>query len=65
VEADAVHEQVVRTDVVGSLVQQEPALAADVVFGMRAFGLLEDRLERFILGRWGEGQSSLRQPLGA
>lgn len=63
VEADAVHEQVVRTDVVGSLVQQEPALARDVVFGMRAFGMLEDRLERFILERWGEGQSSLRHPL--
>lgn len=63
VEADAVHEQVVRTDVVGSLLDQEPALAEDVVFGMRAFGLLEDRLETFILKRWGRGQSSLRHPL--
>jgi Iron-containing redox enzyme len=63
VEADAVHEQVVRTDVVGSLLQQEPDLAADVVFGIRAFGLLEDRLEAFLLERWDSGQSSLRHPL--
>src|SRR6201996_4978853 len=36
VEADAVHEQVVRIDVVGDLVAREPHLDADVVFGMRA-----------------------------
>jgi hypothetical protein len=63
VEADAVHEQVVRTDVVSSLLQQEPQLATDVIFGMRAFGLLEDRLETFVLQRWDGGQSSLRHPL--
>jgi hypothetical protein len=63
VEADAVHEQVVRTEVVGSLLQQEPELAADVIFGIRAFGLLEDRLETFVLQRWGDGHSSLRHPL--
>ena len=34
--ADAVHEQVVRTDVVGDLVAREPHLEADVVFGIRA-----------------------------
>ena len=36
VEADAVHEQVVRTDVVGEMVASEPHLEADIVFGMRA-----------------------------
>ena len=36
VEADAVHEQVVRNDVVGDLVAREPHLDRDVVFGIRA-----------------------------
>lgn len=57
VEADAVHEQVVRTDVVGALIRQEPDLAGDIVFGMRAFGLLEDRLDAHLLTCWGGGQS--------
>ena len=44
VEADAVHEQVVRTDVVGDLVAREPHLNRDVVFGIRARSVVEDRL---------------------
>ena len=63
VEADAVHEQVVRTDVVGALLEQEPALAADVVFGMRAFGAVEDRLATALLECWRAGQSSLLRTL--
>ena len=35
IEADAVHEQVVRTDVVGELVAREPHLERDVVFGIK------------------------------
>ena len=63
VEADAVHEQVVRTDVVGDLVAREPDLDADVVFGIRAHALVEDRLADHLMGRWAKGQSSLRCPL--
>lgn len=63
VEADAVHEQVVRTDVVDDLVNREPAVEPDVVFGMRAFALLEDRLGRHLLDRWRSGRSSLRRSL--
>ncbi|MBN9794083.1 iron-containing redox enzyme family protein [Pseudonocardia sp. TMWB2A] len=63
VEADAVHEQVVRRDVLAPLLQIEPALAADVVFGIRAAGLLGDRLADRVLARWSAGESSLR-PLG-
>ena len=44
VEADAVHEQVVRTDVVGDLVAREPHLDGDVVFGIRARDFVEDRV---------------------
>ncbi|MCV7227989.1 iron-containing redox enzyme family protein [Mycolicibacterium komossense] len=63
VEADAVHEQVVRAGVVGDLVAREPALEPDVVFGMRAFGALEDRLADHLTGCWREGETSLARPL--
>ena len=52
IEADAVHEQVLRHDVIGGLLRHEPALAADVVFGVRATVLLEDRLAAHLLDRW-------------
>ncbi len=64
VEADAVHEHVVRTNVIGDLVAGEPALEPDVVFGMRANALLEDRLADTIMASWRRGRTSLRTPLG-
>jgi hypothetical protein len=63
VEADAVHEQVVRLDVVGDLVAREPELDRDVVFGMRAFTAVEDRLADRIMTCWQQGQTSLRAAL--
>jgi hypothetical protein len=63
VEADAVHEQVVRTDVVGDLVAREPHLDADVVFGIRAHALVEDHLADHLMRSWADGGSSLRRPL--
>lgn len=63
VEADAVHEQVVRTDVIADLVAREPLLEPDVVFGMRAFGFVEDRLADHLMRCWMSGRSSLRKPL--
>jgi hypothetical protein len=63
VEADAVHEQVVRLDVVGDLVAREPQLDHDVVFGIRAHAVVEDRLAHCIIAAWKAGQTSLRRPL--
>ncbi|MFJ8825959.1 iron-containing redox enzyme family protein [Streptomyces sp. NPDC102467] len=63
VEADAVHEQVVRRDVVGGLLGAEPELDADVAFGVTATGFLEERLAEQLLSRWRQGQSALRLPL--
>ncbi|OBK31127.1 hypothetical protein A5634_14835 [Mycobacterium asiaticum] len=63
VEADAVHEHVVRLDVVGDLVAREPHLEQDVVFGIRAHAAVEDRLADAIMAAWERGESSLRQPL--
>ncbi|TPG28333.1 iron-containing redox enzyme family protein [Mycobacterium hodleri] len=63
VEADAVHEQVVRTDVVADLVDGEPHLDRDVVFGIRARDLVEDRLSAHMMKSWVSGHSSLRRTL--
>jgi hypothetical protein len=49
IEADAVHEQVMRHDVVGDLLDREPDLAADVVFGIQATELLEAHLGEHLL----------------
>lgn len=53
VEADAVHEQIVRHDVIRGLLDAEPELEADVVFGIEATGRLEDRLAARLLSDWG------------
>ncbi|MFF0425370.1 iron-containing redox enzyme family protein [Streptomyces sp. NPDC004520] len=63
VEADAVHEQLVRRDVVGGLLEDEPDLAPDVAFGIAATCLLEDRLGAHVLDAWSRGESALRAPL--
>ncbi len=63
VEADAVHEQVVRHDVIGGLLDEEPHLAPDITFGLGATGHLEDRLAARLLSAWRSGESSLRTPL--
>jgi heme oxygenase-like protein len=63
VEADAVHEQVVRIDVVGDLVAREPHLNQDVVFGIRAHAAVENRLADRLIEPWKQGQTSLRRPL--
>ncbi|WP_405682428.1 iron-containing redox enzyme family protein [Streptomyces sp. NBC_01238] len=63
VEADAVHEQLMRHEVVAGLLQEEPDLAPDVTFGIAATGWLEDRFGEQLLGAWRHGESSLRVPL--
>ncbi|MFE5111994.1 iron-containing redox enzyme family protein [Streptomyces sp. NPDC056663] len=63
VEADAVHEQLMRHEVVAGLLQAEPGLAPDVAFGIAATGWLEDRFGEQLLGAWQDGGSSLRVPL--
>ncbi|MEU6988510.1 iron-containing redox enzyme family protein [Streptomyces sp. NPDC046324] len=63
VEADAVHEQVVRHEVIGGLLADEPSLEADIAFGCAATVHLEDRLAEHIGAAWAEGRSALRTPL--
>ncbi|MFJ3145048.1 iron-containing redox enzyme family protein [Streptomyces halstedii] len=52
VAADAVHEQVVRHEVVGGLLEEEPELAADIAFGVTATTFVEDRLSERLLADW-------------
>jgi hypothetical protein len=54
---------VVRTDVVGDLVAREPHLNRDVVFGIRARDVVEDRLAALIMDCWRDGRTSLRRAL--
>ncbi|MFF7857300.1 iron-containing redox enzyme family protein [Streptomyces sp. NPDC007904] len=63
VEADAVHEQVVRHEVIGGLLEDEPHLAPDIAFGVDATVFVEDRLGERLLADWQAGRSSLREPL--
>jgi hypothetical protein len=63
IEADAVHEQVMRRDVIGGLLVEEPELAPDVLLGIQATELLEDRLASHLDRAWDAGRTSLRRPL--
>ncbi|UGT55882.1 iron-containing redox enzyme family protein [Nocardia asteroides] len=60
VEADAVHEQVMRHRVIDGLLAADPAHAAGIVFGIQATDLLESRFTDHVLGAWQQGRSSLR-----
>ncbi|MGQ0842887.1 MAG: iron-containing redox enzyme family protein [Sporichthyaceae bacterium] len=60
--ADAVHERVMR-EAIEDLLAREPDTAADVLFGIRAALLLEDRLDEHLLTSWEAGRSSLRPVL--
>lgn len=59
IEADAVHEQLMRTDVVGALLRAEPELAEDISFGIHASDYLEERFAECVLSSWSAGNSSL------
>ncbi|MCQ4083667.1 iron-containing redox enzyme family protein [Streptomyces sp. RB6PN25] len=65
IEADAVHEQVMRHDVLGALLAEEPGLTQDAVFGIQATSMLDARLADHLLGSWHYGMTSLLTPLPA
>ncbi|WP_410876264.1 iron-containing redox enzyme family protein [Nocardia sp. A7] len=65
VEADAVHEQVLRRDVIAGMLAAEPGEAASIVFGIQATNFLEDRFAEHVLRCWNEDRSSLREPISA
>lgn len=65
VEADAVHEQIAGRDLAGGLVEAEPHLLADVLFGATAVMAVDGRLSAHIMQSWENGGTSLRQALPA
>lgn len=65
VEADAVHEQIAGRDLAGGLVEAEPGLLADVLFGATAALALDARSTLRIMDAWENGRSSLRTALPA
>ena len=64
VTADALHEQLAARDLCGSLAEDEPDLAEQIVFGAAACLHVENRFAEHVLGHWAKGRSSLRTPLG-
>ena len=61
VEADAVHEQIASVDMCGSLVAEEPHLAADVLFGAACSLAMDAVAATHLLGAWETGHSALRR----
>ncbi|MCU1567933.1 MAG: hypothetical protein JWQ56_2870 [Pseudarthrobacter sp.] len=65
VEADAVHEQIAGRDLAGGLVEAEPELLADVLFGATAVMAIDGRLSAHLLASWENGMTSLRAAVPA
>jgi len=63
--ADAIHENVAAVDLAGGLARQQPALAADILWGAATLIELDARFARHLLGAWQAGESSLRGELPA
>lgn len=63
VEADAVHEQLAARDLAGSLAEDEPRLADDILFGAAACLAVDGRLWGGLRERFERGESALRKPL--
>lgn len=60
VDADRAHQEMAVNGMVGGLLEMEPQLAGDVLFGARALMVVEDRFTRHLIDRWEKGESSLR-----
>ncbi len=58
--ADAHHQSVAAEGLAAALVEAEPALAPDVVFGAQALSAVESAFTAHLLRSWAAGQSSLR-----
>ncbi|WP_104043628.1 iron-containing redox enzyme family protein [Arthrobacter sp. ZGTC412] len=65
VEADAVHEQIAGRDLAGGLVEAEPELLGDVLFGATAVMAIDGRLSTHLLACWESGETSLRAAVPA
>ena len=62
--ADEHHQVIALDEMVAGLVEDEPYLGGQVVFGARALAAIERRFTEELLTAWADGRSSLRQPQG-
>lgn len=65
VEADSVHENIAVYDMAQALALSEPALAQDILLGVRALLHLDARWAEHVLERWERGATSLLEPLAS
>jgi hypothetical protein len=63
VEADAVHEQIAGRDLAGGLVEAEPDLLDDVLFGAAACLAVDGWAAEHMLEAWAAGETSLLRRL--
>lgn len=63
VTADETHARIAADDLAGAFARQEPALAADVLFGAAALLYVEGRFAERCLQAWADGRSSLEHAL--
>lgn len=63
VEADAVHEQIAGRDLAGGLVEAEPHLHDDVLWGAAAYLAVDGLAGAQMLDAWQAGKSALRGPV--
>lgn len=61
--ADADHQTIAARELAGGLVEQDPRMAEDVLFGAHAIGHVEGLFTEHLLSAWREGRTSLRRPL--
>ena len=61
--ADAEHQTIAARDLAGGLVEQEPELTGDVLFGAHAIGHVEGLFTAHLLDSWEDRRTSLRRPL--
>ena len=59
VEADSIHEVIAANDLAGSLSEESPEMAADILFGADALNLLDQQFAEYVVSRWSSGASSL------
>jgi hypothetical protein len=65
VEADSVHENIAVYDMAQGLALSEPALADDILFGVRSLLRLEARFAAHLLDCWDSGTTSLLDPVAS
>lgn len=59
-QTDEEHAVLALDELVGGLLEEEPILGGEIVFGARALHAVERRFAEHVLDRWAAGQSSLR-----